>query len=154
MKQSALKTIALGTLIVGTLDISEVMIVSAFRGGKPLRILQGIASAVVGPDSFDGGASTMLLGLVIHFCIALAVVTIYFLASRKIPALVRHPFIFGPLYGIAVHFVMSQLIVPLTLIGSHPFPPWPIFANLIVAHVFCVGIPTALVSSRATPASK
>lgn len=153
MKQS-LRTIALGTLIVGVLDISEVMIFSALRGNKPLRILQGIASALLGKESFDGGVRTMLIGLAMHFGVALGVVTVYYLASRKITALVRHPLIFGPLYGIAVHFVMSQLIVPLTLIGPRPMPPWPVFANLMFAHIFCIGIPTALVSSRATPASK
>jgi hypothetical protein len=154
MKQSALRTIVLGTIIVGTLDISEVMIFSALRGNQPLRILQGIASALLGKDSFDGGVRTMLIGLAMHFGVALAVVTVYFLASRKLAVLVRHPLICGPLYGIAVHFVMSQLIVPMTLIGPRPMPPWPIFANLIFAHIFCIGIPAALVSSRATPASK
>jgi hypothetical protein len=155
MKQSALRTIALGTLIVGTLDILEVTLFYMFRGVAPIRIPQGIAAAIYGRSSFEGGLRTALVGLALHFVVACAVVSVYALAGRFLSILRNHPILCGALYGLAVHLVMSRIIVPMTAIGPRPPPDWPITANIIFAHLFCIGIPTGLlVSSRSAPASK
>jgi hypothetical protein len=149
------RTIALGTLIVGTLDIVEVTLFYLFRGVAPMRIPQGIASAILGRSSFNGGIRTALIGLALHFFIACVVFTVYLIASRGIAILRTHPILCGALYGLAVHLVMSKLVVPMTLIGPKPPPAWPITANVVFAHLFCIGIPTGLlVSSRSAPASK
>lgn len=143
------KAILWGTLVVGVLDISEVILFYLFRDVSPLRILKGIASVPLGRDAaLKGGPEIALLGLALHFFVAFTVVTIFVVASRKIDWLTRQPFISGPLYGIAVHLLMSRLFVP--LVTGHPPRPqeWWMIANALFAHIFCVGLPTALIARR------
>ena len=69
------RNVALGTIIVGLLDIAEVIVFYTFRGVKPIRILQSVAAGVTGRDrAFSGGTETAALGLFLHFCIAFVVV--------------------------------------------------------------------------------
>jgi hypothetical protein len=143
------KAILQGTLIVGVLDISEVMLFYFFRGVHPDRILKGIASVPLGREvAMNGGPGIALFGLALHFFVAFSVVTIYLLASRKVNVLTSHPWIAGPLYGIAVHFAMTRLFIPLVT-GHGPRPQeWWMIANAIFAHIACVGLPIALIARR------
>jgi hypothetical protein len=60
-KSRALQAIILGGLIAGTLDLTSAFIVTGLRGGSHARMLQGIASGLLGADSFTGGAATAAL---------------------------------------------------------------------------------------------
>ena len=138
-----------GTLIVGVLDISEVIVFYLFRGVSPARILKGIAAVPLGRDAaLNGGAAVALFGLVLHFFVAFTVVTIFVLASRRIDWLTRHPWITGPLYGIAVHLLMSRVFVPLVTGRPPRTQEWWMIANALFAHIFCVGLPAALIARR------
>ncbi|SRR5713226_9633695 len=46
----------------GFLDITAALVVYGFFGLKPMRLLQGIASGLLGPKAFSGGLATALLG--------------------------------------------------------------------------------------------
>ncbi len=143
------RNVALGTIIVGFLDIAEVIVFYAFRGVKPIRILQSVAAGLTGRDrAFSGGTETAVLGLFFHFFIAFVVVLIYHLAARRIRALSEHPFVMGTLYGLAVYLVMNFVIVPMSAAGQTGRGTWPVMANVIFAHVACVGIPTALLAPQ------
>jgi uncharacterized membrane protein YagU involved in acid resistance len=95
-----------------------------------------------------GGMRTALIGLAIHFCIAFVVVTIYHLAATRIRALSEQPFVMGAFYGLAVYAVMNFAVLPMTASGPPRLAPWIVVANGLFAHVFCVGIPTALTAGR------
>ena len=138
-----LRTILTGTMIVGILDIGEVIAFCALRGVEPIRVLQGVAAGIYGRDSFRGGWETALIGLAIHFTIALIVVAVYHLAASKASFLSSQPFLYGALYGLAVFALMTYVVVPMSAAGP-PNRSWPVVANLLFAHVFCVGIPAAL----------
>jgi uncharacterized membrane protein YagU involved in acid resistance len=143
------RNVVLGTIIVGFLDIAEVIVFYAFRDVKPIRILQSIAAGVTGRDrAFSGGTETAAFGLFLHFFIAFVVVLIYHLAARRIRALSEHPFVMGTLYGLAVYVVMNFVIVPMSAAGQSGRGTWPVMANVIFAHVACVGIPTALLAPQ------
>jgi hypothetical protein len=142
--------IALTALLIGTLDIADAIIFYAIRGVAPIRILQGIASGLLGRTAFSGGARTALLGLALHFFIAATVATIYILASRSLP-LSRHPLLYGTLYGVAVYIVMNYVVLPLSHIGLRPLPPLIPLINGVAALIFCIGIPTALIARRYLP---
>jgi hypothetical protein len=154
MSQSAddrrriIQAILLGSLAVGVLDISDAILFTWFRGGSATRMLQGIASGLLGPGSFQGGPATAVLGLVLHFIIATGATTVFVLASLRVPALLERPFVWGPIYGLVVYIFMRFVVLPLSLIRMQPFAFNIGFANLIFAHVFLVGIPIALVTSR------
>src|SRR5260370_24683435 len=52
------------------MDITAALVVYGYLGLKPVPLLQGIASGLLGPKSFQGGLATALLGLLSHFVIA------------------------------------------------------------------------------------
>jgi hypothetical protein len=144
------KAIGLAFLIAGTLDLSDALIFYGLRGVPPTRILQGIASGILGRASFTQGTHSAFLGLLLHYFIATTVATIYFIASRRMP-LSRHPLLWGGFYGIVVYVVMNYVVIPLSRIGPRPTPPLVPLINGVAALVFCIGIPVALIARRYIP---
>jgi hypothetical protein len=142
------RAIALGTLVVGTLDALDALIFFGLRGAAPARIFQSIAAGLLGPAAYRGGVKTVLLGLATHYFIAFAVVTTYNLASRGIGVLTRHPVMCGAAYGIGVYVFMNRVVIPLSGLGAQRFAVAP-FVNGIVIHVLGVGIPSALFAAAA-----
>jgi hypothetical protein len=139
--------VLLGGLIAGTLDIADALIFHGVRGVAPWRILQAIASGLLGRDAFTGGAWTATLGLGLHFFIATTAAAVYALASLWLPVLVARPVPCGAAYGLMVNVVMQHIELPLSAFrAGPPAPPGAIDwgqVNLWVAHVFCVGLPIA-----------
>ena len=147
---SALSVILRAGLIAGACDITAALTVYAhLDGARSIRLLQGIASGLLGKASFEGGFATAALGLLCHFTIATGAATVFYGASRLLPVLVRAAPVTGPLYGIAVYFFMQLVVLPLSAIGPRPFS-WQatIIGNVI--HIFCVGLPIALTVRRYT----
>ncbi len=147
-KPKAFRPIFLGGLIAGTLDILAAFINSGLRGGTPTRVLQAIASGLLGADSFKGGFATAALGLVLHFFIATTATVIYYAASRKLKVLVDQPIVCGLAYGIPVYLVMNLIVLPLSAVT---FKTSHALANVVTSLLilmFCVGLPIALVVRR------
>src|SRR5512146_3270726 len=84
-------------LLCGVMDICAALLTWMPRGASARIILQGIASGLLGPSAFHGGAATAVLGLFLHFFIAFSWATVFYLASRKLAFLTRRPFLSGPL---------------------------------------------------------
>ena len=143
------RALVTGTLTVGILDILDAFIFFGLRGAKPIGILQSIASGVLGRASYQGGMRTALLGLALHFVIAFGVVATYLIATRLVPALNRHPWVYGLMYGVAVYVVMNFVVVPMSAaaLGSGPTPVI-VRVNGLLIHMFGVGLPAALVAAR------
>jgi hypothetical protein len=143
----ALQAILRGGALCGVLDISAALIVYGYLGAKPLRLLQGIASGLLGSKAFEGGPPTALLGLGLHFFIALAATVIYVLLSRWVGLLVQYGYVSGPLYGIAVYFFMQYIVIPLSAARKGPFS-FKMMVIGVVIHIFCVGLPISLATRR------
>lgn len=129
------------------MDIFAAFITWMPRGVSAERILQSIASGLLGPLAFQGGAGTTALGLLLHFLIAFIWATVFYLASRAIPALTRRPIAVGPLYGIVVYLIMYWVVMPLSRVHRGGFS----VSNTVIAiitHIICVGMPIALMVSR------
>jgi uncharacterized membrane protein YagU involved in acid resistance len=137
-------------LLVGILDISDAFIFYGLHGVSPLRILQGIASGLLGRAAFTQGRRSALLGVVLHFFIAFTAATVYLLASRGLP-LSRHPLLYGTLYGLAVYVVMNYIVLPLSHVVPKPHFSPVLFVNGVAALIFCVGIPVAFIARRYIP---
>ena len=120
-----------------------------YRGTAPSRILQSVASGVLGSDAYQGGASTAALGLGLHYLNALLITAIFFAAAALVPALVRRPVPIGVAYGIVVYLVMNYVVVPLSRIGPRPTPPTPIWVTGVLVHMFLIGVPIVVAASRA-----
>jgi|SRR5215472_1157438 len=134
-------------LIAGALDISAAFVNGGLRGVRPGRILQGIASGLLGPSAFQGGTPVALLGGLLHFLIAFSAATVFYLASRKLEFLTQRAVLSGAVYGVAVYTVMYWMVIPLSAIRRGPFS-WDATITAIVIHIFCVGLPISLIVKR------
>lgn len=149
---SKARAVAVGTLVVGTLDILDAMIFfGLWRDIPPLRIWQSVAAGLLGRASFDGGLPTAVLGGLLHYFISFCVVLVYMAASRRIDLLRRAPVPFGLLYGIAVFFAMSFVVVPLSAAGHAAHHPLAWWLNGLIGHALLIGLPAALAASRVPP---
>jgi len=149
-RQSAFNAILYGGLAVGVLDGLAAVILTLLYGRSPGRMFQYIASGLIGSASLQGGNATVLLGVSLHFLIAFIWATIYYVASLKLPALIRRPLISGPIYGVVVYFAMQIIVLPLSAIRKPPFSfaaPLQMLQGIIV-HILCVGLPIALLARR------
>jgi len=147
---SPLRAIAYGGVLVGLFDFTFATL-RAWSAGRPWYLpWQGVASALLGRDSFSAGAPAIVLGLVCHFVVAFSIVAVYVLASRRLALLTRAAWPFGMLYGAAAFFVMNWVVIPLTRIGHVPVFTRSALAQSLVVHVFLVGLPAALVARRAS----
>lgn len=142
-RSSAVRAILYGGLAVGILDGLYAVVLWGQRGVKPDRVFQGVAAGLLGRGSFEGGAPTALLGLLLHFFIAFCVAAVYVLASRRWDVLARRPVLCGLVYGVLVYLVMTYVVVPLSAAGGG-LPTLPRFLLNAAAHALLVGLPPAL----------
>jgi len=144
---SVSRAILVGGASAGVLDILAAFAVYGLRGVPPVRILQSIASGLLGGAAFEGGPATAALGAVLHFVIATGAAATYTLASRKLDVLVQRPWAAGAAFGVAVYLFMSFVVLPLSAVAKRPFSP-EMAAIMVVVHVFCVGLPIAFAVRR------
>lgn len=138
-----------GGLLAGTLDIAFTMAFWAVKADVPaLRILQDVASGLLGPAAFEGGLSTAGFGLALHYGIALTMALVYFLAARRQPVLRRHPTRAGAVYGLALYVIMNHVVVPLSAAAPvSTDPTW--VASSVAVHVGLIGVPIAIFATLA-----
>jgi uncharacterized membrane protein YagU involved in acid resistance len=127
----------------GILDITAALVVYGFFGLKPMRLLQGIASGLLGPRAFSGGLATALLCLLCHFLIAFGAAAVYLVTSKAAGFLTEHAVVSGVLYGVAVYFFMNRIVLPLSAAAKRPFSLQMTIIGVVI-HIFCVGLPVAL----------
>ena len=134
----------LGGVATGILDILAAFAFRGIFGGvPPVRVLQGIASGLLGPSAFAGGGGSAALGLALHLLIAFVCAAVYYSASRVLPVLIRRAVLCGLAYGVAVHLFMNSVVLPLSRVNFRP-PPWQFVVGMIVIHMLFVGLPIAL----------
>ena len=134
-------------LACGCLDITAALVVYGFFGLKPMRLLQGIASGLLGQKAFSGGLATALLGLLCHFVVAFGAAAVYLAASRGLGFLTEQAVISGALYGVAVYFFMQHIVLPLSAAAKRPFSLQMMLIGVVI-HIFCVGLPISLCVRR------
>jgi hypothetical protein len=127
--------IAAGGLAAGALDLTQACILFGWR--IPLVIAGGL----LGPQAIHGGAGTYLLGVLLHFVIALSAAAIYFAASRRLSFLLEHPLVCGLFFGAAVEEVMNLIVLPLSALHARgPYELHDLIQGLLV-HMIVVGLP-------------
>ena len=147
---SPARAILYGTLVVGTLDIVDAFVFFGWRSGTtPVRILQSIASGWLGRAAYTGGAGVGALGAITHYFIAFGIVATYFVVSRRVAVVTRHPIACGIVYGLLVYLFMNRVVIPLSAIGAATWPALPVLANGLLIHAFGIGIPSAVAAASA-----
>lgn len=135
-----------GGMVSGFLDLFAACALGAVRGITPKRLLQTIASAIIGQRAFGKSRSSTALGLGLHFLIAFTATATYLVASRCLSVLTTHSILSGLLYGVAVHLFMTFIVLPLSSL-KRPFS-MTFFLGQLVIHMFCVGLPISLIVRR------
>ncbi len=143
----ATAAIMIGGLVAGTCDLAYVLTFYGVQGVAPTHILQTIASGLLGTNAYEGGWASALLGLALHFLIALAAATLYYLASRKLTVLLSWAPLGGALYGAAIYFFMRRVVLPLSAVPDFTASTLA-DATDFASHVFLIGLPIALIVRR------
>ena len=149
--RGAIRAIVITGLVVGAMDITSAFIIAISRGSTVTRLLQFVASGLIGQKAFQGGTATAALGLVLHFVIAFTVVIVFYIASRRLAVLRRWAVPSGILYGMIVFAVMNLIVLPL----SAARPRHSLTGDLIQIgiHMFVIGLPTSLLLRRLSGAT-
>ncbi|MHB8617481.1 MAG: hypothetical protein ACYC93_15585 [Candidatus Acidiferrales bacterium] len=133
--------IIVGGLIVGVLDL--IYAIAVYSPHRPILVPQTIASGILGMKSYSGGVQTAVLGVILHFVIALGAAAVYYLASRRLTFLVSRAVLCGLIYGAVVYLFMHLVVLPLSATPKGP-THFVYQAFEFVEHWFCVGLPIAL----------
>ena len=114
------------------------------------RLWQGVASTLLGSAAFDGGAGTVLVGLLMHFGVAFGWSLVFLTVVLRLPWILRAlasrygVIKVAALYGPFIWLVMSLVVIPLLVhrppvissrwwiqfVGHFPFVGIPIVASL------------------------
>jgi hypothetical protein len=150
----ALKPILYAGMLVGVLDITAACInARVLAGVTPPHVLQSVAGGLLGRGTYNGGFATAALGLAMHFTMALTVAAVFYALARQfsLPKKLLGVVAVGMLYGAAVFAVNNFATAPFlswirslylhTPILFKPPMGWP----QLIIHLFCVGLPIALV---------
>lgn len=136
------QAVLVGGMIAGALDLTAAFI--SYGWGVP----RGIASGLLGPSASQGGVGTYILGICLHFFIALSAAAVYYMVSRKLEFLKEYALVCGLFFGIAVFLVMNLIVVPLSAIHFQGPYSWRGLIQGLLIHMFCVGLPISFSVQR------
>ncbi len=138
-----MKGLLLGGLAAGIFDSSYAFTRWGLRGVSPKQILHKVASGLLGPEAFKGGATTAVLGMFLHFTIAFLASTGFYFLYRLFTLVRRWPLLAGALYGGFFYFLMIDLVVPLSRTKAGAFA----WIDLL-GHIVLIGMPIGFLVSR------
>jgi len=93
-----------------------------------------------------------VVGLIVHFIIAISFTFFFFFLAKQIPLLVKYPIPVGILYGVFVWGTMRFIILPyISRLNQKPIVGQEAIKNAAIAAgiiVVCVGIPVVLLARK------
>src|SRR5262249_44319275 len=133
------------------------------------RLWQGVASVPLGPSMLEGGTRTALIGLAIHFCVALTWSTVFLLLYLNIGGLrafastlgraLATPIVYGPIIWMTLSFVVIQHFTHraptinfrwwVQFFGHIPFVALPIVLSIAIGTRAAARSPSRLAGSPA-----
>lgn len=135
------RTIVTAWLLAGTLDITVASIYFPLAGKFRLMLLyQGIASGVLGARAFAGGMQTAILGLALHYLIALIWTAFFFFVYPKLKILSINRTATAVAYAVFVSIVMSFVVLPLSNVHHFPVRAEPFLISTVIL-MFTIGLP-------------
>lgn len=143
-----------GGLIAGVLDHTDATIHYTLMMGIPQSsMFRYIASGLIGMHAaVQAGWFAVLLGLVLHFTIAVGAAAVFYFMALKLPILIRRPFFSGTIFGLGLYALMTYIVLPLSRVPKNPHQAfsWTELASGIFAHVVLIGIPIAWMTRCST----
>lgn len=144
MNGSYVSAVLLAGSVAGALDIVFAISFAAYSGVAPVRLLQTVASGLLGAAAFAGGIPVAVLGLVLHFGLSFLWASIFLGLALLAPFLTRYPFVSGIGFGVAVFLAMRLVVLPLSAFPYQvTFKPLATTLDLL-SHALLFGFPIAL----------
>jgi uncharacterized membrane protein YagU involved in acid resistance len=154
LPRPVLKAVLIGGLVGGALDLLFATTFAAFNGAPPTRVLEFIASGLLGSPAFAGGSATAALGVACHFAMSLGWAMLFALTVPHLPKLTSRPVLLGILFGVIVFACMRLIVLPLSAVPK-PIVFKPLARSLdLLSHMFLFGLPIALMVCKAIKTSK
>jgi hypothetical protein len=153
MPRQTLKLFLRTWLTIAVIDGIFASCLSVFAYGSTFsRLWQGVASTVLGPSAMQGGTRTVVVGLLLHVCVAfiwsavfLAVATAWLRLQQTI-ATPAGILAVASVYGPAIWCAMSLVVIPLAT--GHPPAITTRWWIQLVAHIPFVALPIVAVVGR------
>jgi hypothetical protein len=144
-----IKAAAVTGLTGGALDFAAASVIypAAFPGLTVMRIWQSVAEGVLGKPSYDGGLATALLGVALHFFIALCAGAVLVWAMSRASVFQRLWIASGAAYGVSMYYFMQLVVLPLSQVELR-HPNTKALAIGLGIHIFVFGLGSAFVASR------
>ena len=143
-------------LVVALWDALCATALSVYGYGSTFaRLWQGVASTVLGPSAMDGGARTVIVGLLLHLAVALTwslAFLVLVTVSERIARVIATPggaLLVATIYGPVIWLVMSLLVIP-TCTGRAPALGMRWWVQ-IVAHIPFVTLPLVGMTALTAP---
>jgi hypothetical protein len=151
-----------GSVLVKTwllVAVSDAMFASATGllippTATPARVFRGVASVLLGKSALDGGATTALIGLAIHFGVALFWSSLFVVAVKNSwwlrDALDTWPkrILVAVIYGVSIWLIMTWIVIP-SMLHRPPTIGLKYWIQLVGHPLFVVG-PMIFVNRRGT----
>jgi hypothetical protein len=148
----ALRPVIQAGLLTALIDGLFASVSSVFYGSTPTRVFQGVAATLLGPESFQGGTRTALIGVAMHVAVAFwwsAVFLVLVLCLswvRRAIRSTRGQVTTAAWYGPLIWLVMSLAVIPL-LVHRPPSITMRWWIQL-VGHLPFVGLPIVMSIAR------
>ena len=146
-----LKATVVGGLFAGACDMTYALLwFGGVKGAPLIKIPQSVAAGLIGKASYDGGAGTLVLGLALHWLVALIWASIYVFAGRRLlPDLLRRPIPYGLAYGAWIYFFMNWVVLPLDAMHTKPhIAPLDTWLTGLAIHVLGIGLAISVSASK------
>lgn len=138
----------LSALIAGSLDICLAFLTAFIKSGAGAdRVLRFVASGLIGKNAFTGSDWIVLLGLLIHYMIAIVFSFIFFLFYPKLQRLIKNKILIGIYYGIFVWITMNLLVLPLSKTPSVVYSAGNVFIGISVL-IIAIGLPLTFMAAK------
>ena len=148
MTAANLSAVLLGGSIAGVLDMIFAISFAAYNGTNAVRLLQIVASGLLGAAAFNGGVPVAALGLLLHLVMSLLWAGVFLLTAKLVPAIMIRPVLCGAAFGVFVFLAMRLIVLPLS---AFPYPVRfkPLATALdLLSHAFLFGVPIAWAISK------
>ena len=148
MSRRSLLLVAGAGLLTGVSDgLFACVLSTVFYGSTVTRLWQGVAATVLGKEAFAGGTRTALIGVAMHFGVALGWSAVLFALVtlspwiRRVLSSPNGALKVASVYGPTIWMVMSLVVIPLLLRRPPTFTVrWWIQG---IGHIPFVGLPMA-----------
>ena len=141
--KNAIKNLLLIGLLAGILDgISAVVFLAKMNFEIVFKF---IASGIFGKSAFEGGTEIVILGIVLHFLIAITFTFFFYFTFNRFDFLKTNKIIRGLIYGAFIWTVMNIIVLPLSNTPQNPLTFIGIAKGMSILMV-CVGLPISLLT--------